>query len=111
MRKLLALLCTAGLLLVLAAPAWAEYDEGDLKEIEQKLKDGKGFSEQDVYPNKSAYSQTLLVSVGIGVAYKIDFRAHLCFSGGDAPVPCKAIKIGYPAIGKLITWEKDGWAE
>ena len=98
--------------MMLAVPAFADYDEDELKEIEQKLQAGENFDKNDFYPPRGKYSQVLRLRNGGG--YLIDFRARLCFhifQSGTQIIPSRAIKIGYPKIGKLITWEKDGHAK
>lgn len=114
MRTLTAALCALLLASLLAAPVRAAFDQDDLNEIAQKLKAGQGFREDNGYPNEGDTVQLLYVRLRT-LKYVIDFRARLCFVSdqglGYAPVPCRAIAQGYPAVGKLITWQKDGWAE
>jgi hypothetical protein len=101
------------LLVGVAGTARAAYGNKAIQEVENRLKAGKGFMFSDSYPNSNDYSQVAVIYTG-AARYTIDFRAHLCFSstGPDVvPIPCTAIKNGYPEIGKLITWDKDGFAQ
>jgi hypothetical protein len=101
------------LLVGVAGTARAAYGNKDIQEVENRLKAGKGFYEGSTYPNSSDYSQWVHFNTK-GLAYGVDFRPHLCFAfhvQASMVVPCTAIKNGYPEIGKLITWDKDGFAQ
>ena len=107
MKKIMAALIAAGLWAGLATTAFAEFDDEDIAEMAKKLKEGKGFSEGDEYPESDNYRQQVYIRIGF-VEYHIDFRAQICtVRVGEAGqiIPCKIIKKGYPKIGALISWE------
>lgn len=108
-----ALATAAALALLAALPARAEWNEKDVKAVQEAVKQGKPVIEYGSAPG----AQLVFFSVGSGwqiVEYVIDLRAQLCFargvwaSGGPqstSPVPCAAVKKGYPLFAPLITWE------
>ena len=112
MKKIMAALIAVGLWVGLTTAAFAEFDDEDIAEMAKKLKEGKAFLKQDLYPEIGDYRQQVYINIGFA-SYSIDFRAQICIaifrSGGQIVggqiIPCKIIKKGYPKIGALITWE------
>jgi len=101
------------LALLAAGPAAAEWNEKDVRAVQEAVKQGKPLVEYGSAPAP----QLVFFTVGTGwqtIEYVLDLRAQLCFvrggwaSGGPqstALVACASVKKGYPLFAPLITWE------
>ncbi len=107
MKKIMAALIAVGLWVAFGTTAFAEFDDEDIAEMAKKLKEGKGFAEQDMYPESEDYQQQVTFATRM-FDYRIDFRTQICvvqIMRAPQIIPCSIIKKGYPKIGALITWE------
>lgn len=107
LRALVAAACAAALLLT-AGTAAADWNEKDVQKLVEKKKAGKGFFEAG-----NAAGQSFFFKFGV-IGYVVDVKTQLCFAAALnanespmslTPVPCAAIKKGYPLFAPLITWE------
>ncbi len=107
-RMLTLCMIVVGLAFALPGVARSAWDEEDTARLTQWLAGGKSFEERGSYPNIGRQ----FVEFDVGYAYyQIDFRAQLCFVRGYksravSPVPCEAIKRGYPLFASMLTWVK-----
>ena len=87
------------------SPAMGAMDEKNIAKLAEMLKTGKGFRYTGSIP--SDQRQLLIIKLGYGLKYLIDFKTRLCYIWNDYPVEkieCDIIKKGYPLVAPLITW-------
>jgi hypothetical protein len=97
-------LTLAFLLLLVATPVNAEWDEKSVANVMEQIKSGKDFNEIGVYPHRQTVRFTF-----DRIMYLIDVKAKLCYFYLDSSltlVPCKSLKDGYPLMAPIINWEK-----
>ncbi len=84
------------------------FDERAVARVVELKKANKAFNTKLPY-----YPDPQLVSFAVSTTtfrYLIDLRGRLCFARIEAatgymPVPCKSLKLGYPLMAPLITWD------
>ena len=111
MRRAQIATCAAVLMLAGCSGMSAE----DVQEAAQQVKDGESLNVRKQYPEEGVQLYAFTAGRPIwrtDLWYIIDLRAHLCFSTLSrsetavlTPVPCKALKAGYPLVAPLITWD------
>ena len=114
MNTLIRITCHAVAILIaccLSAYAASEpWTQKDVNEVVEKVKSGKSVYLQKALPADQTQVIDISVNTNMGQAilYRIDLRAKQCFVYRDTlvPVPCKAIKDGYPLFAPIIDWEK-----
>lgn len=87
------------------SPAFASMDEEDVARLAKKLQSGKGFAEAWTLPSKQR--QMLLIKIGFGLNYLIEFSTKSCYrllGDGVFVIDCGIIKKAYPLISPLISW-------
>src|SRR5512137_2927360 len=105
----------AALVLVLAAATAiaADWDHRTAGEAVDKMKAGKHRVDvRNDYPEDQVHLISFDVTPKLN--YLIDAKARLCYfrwtAGPNAvsmtPVPCRAVKEGYPIMAPIIDWEK-----
>ncbi len=92
-------------LFFLSAPALAEFDKDDMKEIYAKIKSGEEILEVNSYPAEKV--QIVRVTVGNFMEYVLDLNAGSCFvrplqGTSLTRVPCGQLAKGYPLLGPII---------
>lgn len=87
------------------SPAFASNDEDDVARLAKKLQSGKGFVEAWSLPPKQR--QILLIKIGFGLNYLIEFRTKTCyrlFNDGVFVIDCGILQKAYPLLSPLISW-------
>ncbi len=98
-------LIAAGLMLsvIVATTARADYDEKQVKKIVEAVQQHKNVAEYAAYPKAETQVVRFAIEGSPTLTYVIDLRAQLCFLFTN-PVPCAALKRGYPLMAPIITW-------
>lgn len=105
----------AAVLMLAAVAGCSGISPENVQETAQAVREGESLNARKEYPSEGVQLYAFTAGKPIfrtDLWYIIDLRAHLCYSTLSrsetavlTPVPCKALKAGYPLVAPLITWE------
>lgn len=87
------------------SPAFGAMDEKNIATLAKWLQAGRGFNYSGSIPSEQR--QLLILKLGYGLKYLIDFKTKICYIWDEKPITtieCGIIKKGYPLVAPLITW-------
>ncbi len=105
----------AAVLMLAAVAGCSGISADDVQDTAKAVRAGESLNERRDYPQAGVQLYAFTAGRPIfrtDLWYIIDLRAHLCYSTLSrsetavlTPVPCKALKAGYPLVAPLITWD------